>query len=244
MSFRGKFEWFRSLHQGGKKAISFTLTCKNMLMPETFDCAIIDSTGQQPSLIRRNLKLKPNESFTFNFDTCGWDWCQGDFFAILGKNDKIEQKWDLNLKICGRGECPECHGSHRCVKCNGTGIIRDANTHTISSCPTCNGTGICQKCYVPVRPGTTLANEIYNDTSLPDPAISKEKRIAALNKTISELQAKIEKADWDARMMQRKGTDISLHMVYSSHLELKHYYQRQLLQAQNELQQIENIKLN
>ena len=62
-----------------------------------------------------------------------------------------------------------------------------------------------------------------------------------MHKTISDLQAKIEKADWDARMMQRKGTDVSLHTVYSSHLELKHHYQMQLLQAQNELQQLENM---
>lgn len=243
MSFRGSFDWYTSLNQGGKKAISFTLTCKNMLMPETFDCAIIDSTGQQSTQIRRRLKLKPNESFIFNYDTCGWNWCVGDYFAILGKNDKIEKRWDLNLKIYGRGECPECHGSHRCVKCNGTGTVRNIHAYTISSCVACNGTGTCQKCYVPLRPGTNLANEIYNGIAQPNPSLSRENRIAALHKTISDLQAKIEKEEWEARMMQRRGMDVSLHMAYSSHLELKHQYQMQLLQAQNELQQLENIRL-
>ena len=240
MSFRGSFDWFTSLHQGGKRAISFTLTCRNMLMPETFDCAIIDSTGHEPSQIRRRIKLKPNASFTFNYDTCGWDWCQGDFFAILGKNDKIVQRWDLNLKIYAKGECPECHGSHRCVKCNGNGIINNHSTHTVEKCIVCNGTGICQRCYVPMRESSPLYTTISDGANFPNPEMSKQRKIATLQKTIADLQAKIEKADWDARMMQRKGTDMSLHTVYNSHLELKHSYQRQLLQAQYELQQLEN----
>ena len=242
MSFRGSFDWFTSLHQGGKRAISFTLTCKNMLMPETFDCAIIDSTGQQSTQIRRRLKLKPNESFTFNYDTCGWDWCQGDFFAILGKKDKILKRWELNLKIYGRGECPDCHGSHRCVKCNGTGTIRNQHSHTISACPTCNGTGVCQKCYVPMRAGTNLANEVYGGIQMPNPELNRQQRISALQRTISELQSKVEKAEWDARMMQRKGMDVSSHIAYSSQLELKHQYERQLIQAQCELQQLESMR--
>lgn len=243
MSFRGSFDWFTSLHQGGKKAISFTLTCKNMLMPETFDCAIIDITGQQPSQIRRRIKLKPNESFIFNYDTCGWDWCQGDFFAILGKNDKIQKRWDLNLKVYARGECPECHGSHRCVKCNGTGTIRNNHNHTISSCTTCSGTGICQKCYVPMRAGTNLVNEVYDGTQLPSPDLNRRQRISALQRIISDLHSKIEKAEWDSRMMQRKGMDVTVHTAYSSQLELKHMYERQLIQAQYELQQLENMNL-
>lgn len=242
MSFRGEFEWFTSLHQGGKRAISFKLTCTNMLMPETFDCAIIDSTGQQLTQIRRQIKLKPNESFTFNYDTCRWDWCQGDYFAILGKKDKIEKKWVLNLKIYDRGECPECHGSHRCVKCNGSGTIRNINLHTITSCPTCNGTGICQKCYVPLRPGTNLSNEVYGANGLPSPVLTRERQIAALQRRISELKDKIEKAEWDTRMMQLKDMDRISHIAYSSQLELKHKLEIQLINAQQELQQLINMQ--
>ena len=239
MSFKGKFEPFTSLRKGGRKAYSFILTCKNMFLTETFDCAILDNSGQQSTQFFRHERLKANESRVFNIDTCGWDWCQGDSFVILDKKNHIKKHWSLNLKIFARGECPECHGNHKCVNCNGLGVIKDIHTHTISSCRACDGTGICQKCYVPVRLGTNLANEVYNGSSIPDSSLSREKRIAALHKTISELQAKIEKVEWDARMMQRKGTDVSSHMVYSSQLELKHQYQRQLLQAQHELQQLE-----
>lgn len=214
-----------------------------MLMPETFDCAIIDTTGQQPTQIRRKLKLKPNESFTFNYDTCGWDWCQGDFFAILGKNDKIQKRWDLNLKVYGRGECPECHGSHRCVKCNGTGTIRNQHIHTISTCPNCNGTGFCQTCYVPIRQGNNLANQVYGNVQIPNPEVSKQRKIETLRRTISDLQSKIEKEEWNQRMWQLKGMDVSSHTAYSSQLELKHMYERQLMQAQYELQQIESMQV-
>lgn len=241
MNFRGSFEWFTSLHQGGKRSISFILTCKNMLMPETFDCAIIDSTGQQPTQVRRMLKLRPNESFTFNYDTCGWNWCQGDFFAILGKNDKIQKRWDLNLKVYGRGECPECHGSHRCVKCNGTGTLRNQYVHTISSCQACNGTGVCQECYVPMRINTNLASEVYGNVQIPNPEISRQRKIEELRCFISDLQLKIEKEEWNQRMMQLKGIDVSSHTVYSSQLELIHQYKRELIQARFELQQLESL---
>lgn len=242
MRFNGKFEWFTSLHQGGKKAISFTLTCKNMLMPETFDCAIIDSSGQVPPQIRRQLKLKPNDSFTFNYDTCGWDWCQGDFFAILGKNDKIEKRWDLNLKVYERGECPDCHGTHRCVKCNGSGTVKHHESHTYSMCTACNGSGMCQTCYIPVRQGSYMANAVYGGDTLPDPHASRQRRIEALKQTIRELQSKIEQAEWDRRMMELNDLDRSSHITYSSQLELKHKYELQLIQAQHELQQLENMK--
>jgi len=241
MSFRGSFDWYTSLHQGGKRAISFTLTCKNMLMPETFDCAIIDSTGQQPTQIRRRLKLKPNESFTFNYDSCGWDWCNGDYFAILGKKDKEKERWDLRLKIYDRGECPECHGSYRCTKCNGTGTIRNQHLHTIESCQACIGTGICQTCYVPIRQGSNLANQVYGNVQMPKPEMSRQRKIETLRRTISDLQAKIEKEDWNQRMMQLKGMDWRSRIAYSSQMELKQMYERQLLQAKFELQQLENM---
>lgn len=241
MGLVGSFDWYHSLQQGGKRAISFTLTCDNMITNEIFDCAIVDSTGQQPTQIRRQLKLKPNQSFTFNYDTCGWDWCQDDYFAILGKDNKIKKRWDLNLKIFGPGECPECHGSHRCVKCNGSGVLRDARTHTISSCPTCNGTGECQKCYIPLRPGSSLADVVYGSGNMPNPQHNRQRRIEALRRTISELQSKIEKEEWNQRMWQLKGMSSFSRMGYNSIYELKHQYERQLIQAQYELQQLESM---
>lgn len=240
MSFRGKFEQTTSLRQGGKKTYSFTLTCKNMLMPETFDCAIMDSSGQQPTQFHRHLKLKANESKVFNFDTCGWDWCQGDSFVILDKNDKPKQRWDLKLKIYARGECPECHGSHKCIKCNGSGVIKDIHTHTISSCRSCNGTGICQKCHVPIREGSTIAQEVYGTHPLPNADMAKQRKIAALQQTISNLEAQVAKAGMDARIMQLKGMDVSARTAYMAHVEMQYTLQRQLDNAQHELQQLIN----
>ncbi len=241
MGLVGSFEWFRSLHQGGKKAISFTLKCDNMITNEIFDCAIIDSTGQQPTQVRRQLKLKPNESFTFNYDTCGWDWCQDDYFVILGKGDSIKKRWDLNLRIYAPGECPECHGSHKCVQCSGSGVQRNPQTHTISSCQICNGTGECQKCYIPLRPRSSLSNVVYGGGQNQNVGMSRQRKIEALRRTIAELQAKIEQATWDERMMRLKGLDVSARMAYSGQIELKHDYQRRLLQAQYELSQLESM---
>lgn len=243
MALKGTFSWFNSLHQGGRKAISFTLTCDNMFQTESFDCAIVDGTGQLPPQIRRQLKLRPKESFRFDYDTCQWDWCQGDFFAILGKNDKVEKRWDLNLKMYGPGECPECHGTHKCIQCNGSGTIHNRHIHTYSNCTTCNGTGVCQTCYVPIRQGSNLANQVYGNVQMPNPDMNRQRKINALREQIHDLEAKIEQAEWDRRMMQRRGTDISSHSVYSSHLNLMHQYKIRLIQLQSELQQLENMNL-
>lgn len=241
MGLQGKFSWFESLNQGGRKAVSFMLTCDNLFQSETFDCAIVDGAGQLPPQIRRHLKLKPKESFRFDYDTCGWDWCHGDYFAILGRNDQPEQRWDLSLKVYGRGECPECHGTHKCQQCGGNGFVKDLGFHTITSCRVCRGTGVCQTCYVPIRRGTSLAQEVCSGVPAPDVAESRQRKIAALRQTVSDLQSKIEKAEWDVRMMQVKGMDVFSHTAYSAQLELKHQYERQLIHAQYELGQLERL---
>ena len=241
MALEGSFNWFNSLRQGGRKAISFTLRNTNILQSETFDCAIVDGTGQLSPQIRRQIKLKPKESFRFDYDTCDWEWCQGDFFAILGKNDKITKRWDLNLNTYGSGECPECHGMHKCKYCNGSGMIYHKQIHSYSQCQICYGTGICQTCYVPIRQGSNLANQVYGNVQTPNPEMNRQRKIEALRCTISDLQSKIGKEEWNQRMMQLKGTDVSSHTVYSSQLELIHRYKRQLIQAQYELQQLESI---
>ncbi len=78
---------------------------------------------------------------------------------------------------------------------------------------------------------------------MPNPALNRQRKIEALRRTISDLQAKIEKEEWNQRMWQLKGMDVSSHTAYSSQLELKHMYERQLIQAQYELQQLENMNL-
>lgn len=176
MSLQGGFEWYTSLKQGGKMSVQFVLRNTNMLMSETFDCIIADASGQQQPQVWRKMKIKARQSIAFNFDTCGWEWSQGDFFAILGKDSQAVQRWDLRLNVPGRANQP---------------AMRD-------------------------------------------------RKISALRKRIGELQAKMEKADWDARMMQRRGTNVSMSAIYREHLELKHSYQREILELQYELQQLES----
>ena len=254
MSFKGKFNWIQSMRQGGRKAISFTLTCTNIFQSETFDAAIIDGTGQLQPMVFTQLTLGAKKSLRFDMDTIGWDWCQGDTFAILDKNRQIDKhcKWTLNIKVPASGECRDCHGTHKCKQCNGTGIVTNNHTHEISSCEVCHGTGICQTCYVPFRnvansspafqsnAGTVYGcNSTSVDTSNKEAA--KQRKIAALQQSIQELQVKIERADWDERIMKLRGTDISSRNVYMSQVNLKYQYERQLSELQYKLQQLENL---
>ena len=63
MALKGSFNWYNSIQQGGKKAISFTLYCDNLFQTETFDCAIIDSAAQVTPQIRRQITLKFNKQY-------------------------------------------------------------------------------------------------------------------------------------------------------------------------------------
>lgn len=253
-SFKGQFNWIQSMRQGGCKAISFTLTCTNIFQSETFDAVIIDGTGQLQPMFFNQLTLSAKKSFHFDMDTVGWDWCQGDTFAILDKNRQIDKhaKWTLNIKVPAPGECRECHGTHKCKQCNGTGIITNNYTHEISSCEVCHGTGICQTCYVPFRnventsvnfQQNAMGGYGYNTLSETPSSqeVAKQRKIAALRQSIQDLQAKIERADWDERMMKLKGTDISSRRVYMSQVNLKFQYERQLSELQYKLQQLERL---
>ena len=78
---------------------------------------------------------------------------------------------------------------------------------------------------------------------MPNPDMNRQRKINALREQIHDLEAKIEQAEWDRRMMQRRETDISSRSVYSSHLNLMHQYKIRLIQLQSELQQLENMNL-
>lgn len=237
MGFKGEFSWIQCMRQGGGKAISFTLTCNNMLQSETFDAAIIDGSGQLQPMMFRQLNLPAKKSFRFDFDTVGWDWCQGDIFAILDKKGQIDKKWQLNLKVPAPGDCKECHGTHKCKYCNGTGRITNYKTHEMSSCQVCNGTGVCQTCYVPMRNQHFFDNG-YNP--MPNPEINRQKRINDLRMRIYELQSKIDKMEWEERMRLRRGTISTSYMMSNSLLQLKYTYQMQLIKLQSELRNLEN----
>ena len=243
-SFKGQFNWFQSMRQGGCKAISFTLTCTNIFQSETFDAAIIDGTGQLQPMVFTQLTLGAKK----------WDWCQGDTFAILDKNRQMDKhnKWTMNIKVPAPGECRDCHGTHKCKQCNGTGLVTNNYTHEVSSCNVCRGTGVCQACYVPFRNVATTSVNFqpnvmggygYNASSnvSSNQEAAKQRKIAALRQSIQELQAKIERADWDERMMKLRGTDISSRRVYMSQVNLKLQYERQLCELQYRLQQMEKL---
>ena len=125
MGLKGQFNWIQSLRLGGRKAISFTLKCTNLLGDETFDAAIIDGSGASQPMYFTNQSIPARKSLRFDYDTVGWDWCQGDRFVILDKRGKIKTEWTVNMKTYAYGECPSCHGTHRCSHCSGNGRLTD-----------------------------------------------------------------------------------------------------------------------
>ena len=151
MSFSGKFELVPQKRAAGMMLYSFVLKNTSWFGSDTFDCMICDELGQQPWYFR-DKKLSAGKSFRFDFDTVGWTWYQHDYFAILGKNDKIVEKWQLNLKEYKPGECPDCHGTKKCKKCHGQGFLSPPNKPwEFKNCDACGGTGTCQRCDVPIR---------------------------------------------------------------------------------------------
>lgn len=151
MSFKGSFSRIQSNRLAGCIIVSFSLKCTNMLFGETVDVGLFPSDGSQPWYYR-GLKFKAGQTYVFNFDTVDWDWHQGDYAAILGKNDKIEKQWQFLMKEYRPGECPECHGTKKCRSCNGQGLIYPPNKPwEFKTCSRCGGTGTCQTCDIPRR---------------------------------------------------------------------------------------------
>lgn len=151
MGFNGHFELVSSQRLFGIKIYSFVLKCTNWLLNETVDCMICDELGRNPFFFR-NQNFKAGNSYRFDLDTVNWEWCQHDYFAILNENGKIINSWQLKLKEYGPGECPECHGTHKCRKCNGQGMIYPPRQiWNATTCDNCGGTGICQTCDIPRR---------------------------------------------------------------------------------------------
>ena len=246
MSLKGEFYWIRSMRQGGRKAISFTLTCTNLFQSETIDAAIVDGTGQLQPMIFRQQTLKAKESLRFDFDTVDWDWCQGDTFTILDKKGQMGQKWVLNLKTYAPGECPECHSTHKCRQCNGTGMIFHRPTHTYNHCEVCNGTGICQTCFVPIRNTSNITNTpeenaIYGGGQNPNVDASGQRKIATLKQRIIEIREKLEDAKYEERIMRLRGTDLTSRTVYTTHASLIYRYETEVINLQSQLSQLEQM---
>lgn len=151
MSFKGTFKRVPSSRLANIIILSFELKCTNMMFGETVDVGLFPSDGSQPWYFR-NIKFKVGQSYIFNYDTVDWTWYQGDYAAILGKNDNVIYKWQLQLREYAPGECPECHGTHKCKACNGQGFVYPPSmVWEYKTCKTCGGTGICRTCHVPKR---------------------------------------------------------------------------------------------
>lgn len=151
MSLKGSFSLYTSARLHGGVVWQFVLKNTNMLFGETADVMICDRFGQTPRLYR-NLKLKAGQAIAFNIDTIDWGWCQDDFAALVDSNNKIVKKWPFHIKEYQPGECPECHGSHKCKYCNGQGrIFPTGELWNSTMCTHCGGTGVCMTCNIDRR---------------------------------------------------------------------------------------------
>lgn len=243
MSLKGQFSWYSSFRKGGHKAISFTLTCTNFLQNEEFDAVLVDGSGQIAPLYYRGLSLKARNSFRFDLDSCGWYWCQNDFFAIIDGMNNIKERWDLHLPQYAPGECPECHGTHRCRACQGKGYVQNFKMHTIDTCTACGGTGECQTCFIPVRSlsASVSSQQLnHNESNISSERdITRERQVGRLRQRIFELQEKVRNTDWELKMMDLKDQNVSMRTVYNSKLELKYRYNKEIINLQSQLEQLE-----
>ena len=246
MSLKGKYIWFNSIRLGGKKAISFELTNSAWFGQEVFNAALVSGDGMTSPMHYPQQELKHGETLSFNYDTVGWNWKQGDSFVLLDKKGKIKQSWPLNLSTYAVGECPECHGTHRCKTCQGKGVITDYHTHMVTTCHVCYGTGICQTCYIPVSQTSPLND--YASTMQPNSKIYREKRKTILRGQIADLQSKIDKMNRDEFVQDLRNawhpSSSTSHTLSSSQLSLKLQYEQALIKAQYELEQLEMMDLN
>lgn len=144
---KGTFSIYPPQRLGGTIRLwQFVLKNDNMFFSSKVDVVLSDCYGQKP-FIFRNIKLNAGQSVAFNLDTVDWQWYQDDFAAIIDKNNKILQKWVFHIKEYAPGECPDCHGTHKCRHCHGQGLIYPpGRIWEVSSCIHCGGTGLCLTC--------------------------------------------------------------------------------------------------
>jgi len=242
MSFTGKFNRILS-KKSGVMIHSFSLTCSNWLQSETIDFMLSDAQTTQPWYYRQQT-IKAGGVLVFNYDNCGWQWCQGDYFAILNPNGSIGQGWQLNLKEYAPGECPECHGTHKCAHCKGQGIWADLRYGTgIQTCQYCGGTGICGTCNIPRRnihvmpQNTSYDSNIANRSSNSSPR-KRHRPIADIKSDIQFAQSQLERAEWNYRYNKMNGLyDNNQYILQQSEIFLLSSYRQRLIALQEELRQ-------
>lgn len=236
MSFTGKFN--RVLSQKSEVIIySFSLTCTNWVQSETIDFMLSDAQNVQPQVYRRKT-IKAGNTFTFNSDTCGWQWCQGDFFAILNKNGKIDQSWQLRIKEYAPGECPECHGTHQCGHCRGQGVWADLKYGTgIQTCQYCGGTGFCSTCNIPRRNIQVAPQNFGFDSRVSNVNTSnKHRRIADIQNDIQFAKMQLERAEKNYEWNKLNGLYNDSYIMQQNEINLISSYRRRLIDLEYELQ--------
>lgn len=237
MGFKGQFSWITSLHQGGRKAISFTLKNTNLLKTATFDIAIVDGSNLIPTKYFRGQKLRAGQYATYDIENGAWDWAQGDFICILdSKGRQIpDLTWILRLPELAPGECKDCHGSHQCNSCGGTGRILNRYTHTYQPCTICRSTGICQTCFIPTRqnsPNSPLYMANVPGVS-PSSSATNARKAEAIRAQIQELEHKVYLLEQENLNIQRNGQTLSLRSIFENNNNLIHRYKIEMLNLQN-----------
>lgn len=245
-----KYDWqqYGSTRKGGQLSYSLLITCTRWWRTEKVAFKLVDGNGQLPPK-DGYIELKAGMSVNIDYDTYDWDWCDGDFIIIYDSKGREYDRQVFRKRTYAPGQCPECHGSHHCATCHGTGRITD-RMHMVSTCPRCLGTGVCQTCYVPMRNGGMTANMSYTGSTVatntnPNVEMSRERKIAALRKRIMDLEAMISQCEFDERMRKMRtanfGYDTSRTTDDMRQAQLKYTYQSQLIQLRHELEQLERI---
>lgn len=246
-----KYEWERygSLRKGGRLSYSLKITCTRWFKTEKIPFRLVDGSGQLPPK-DGYVELEAGRSVRIDYDTYDWDWCNGDMIIIFDRKGREYDRKVFLLKTYAPGECPECHSSHQCQACRGTGRMMDA-LRRVSTCTRCLGTGICQTCYVPTRqavgqtggmngsmPMGTMANSSGGNVEL-----SRQRKIEALRSRIRDLRQQIERMEWEERTRNIHdaihGMDATMGTVNMSRSTLKYTYEKQLIELQAELEQLE-----
>lgn len=245
-----KYDWqqYGSTRKGGQLSYSLLITCTRWWRTEKVAFKLVDGSGQLPPK-DGYIELKAGMSVNIDYDTYDWDWCDGDFIIIYDSKGREYDRQVFRKRTYAPGQCPECHGSHHCATCHGTGRITD-RMHMVSTCPRCLGTGVCQTCYVPMRNGGMTANMSYTGSTVatntnPNVEMSRERKIAALRKRIMDLEAMISQCEFDERMRKMRtanfGYDTSRTTDDMRQAQLKYTYQSQLIQLRHELEQLERM---
>ncbi len=243
MSLDGKFEWVASRRKGGMRSISFVISNSNLLTSETFSAVIINAANGQAGIGWNDIKLERGKSLRFDYDSVDWDWCQGDTFAIVDSKGKIKKHWTLQIPVARPGECSECHGTHRCSACRGSGVIPDRTYRDrYERCARCFGTGICQSCYVPVRTLPSQHPDPYSPVQDDQMRHSSKRKADAIRARIRELEAQLERAEWDIRMYQLKDMDVANRTSYSAQLQYKTQLSMQIDKLRYQLQSLESLQ--